>query len=87
MLIEDDFSIKENEATAPTEAEITDHGDIFKEELVLLKIGEILQSQHSGKNPTATYVKVMPSSLLQSDGGVFINMIMVGTFTIGSRVL
>ena len=33
------------------------------------------------------YVKVMPSSLLQSDGGAFIHMIMVGTFTIGSRVL
>ena len=32
-------------------------------------------------------VKVMPSSLLQSDGGAFIHMIMVGTFTIGSRVL
>ena len=34
-----------------------------------------------------TPVKVMPSSLLQSDGGAFIHMIMVGTFTIGSRVL
>ena len=32
-------------------------------------------------------VKVMPSSLLQSDGGAFIHMIMVGIFTIGSRVL
>ena len=28
-------------------------------------------------------VKVMPSSLLQSDGGAFIHMIMVGTFTRG----
>ena len=32
-------------------------------------------------------VKVMPSSLLQSDGGAFIHMTLVGTYTIGSRVL
>ena len=37
--------IKENEAAAPTEVQITDHGDIFKKELVLLKIGEILKTE------------------------------------------
>ena len=45
LLIEDDFSIKENQATAPTDVEITDHRDICKEELVLLKIGEILKTE------------------------------------------
>ena len=45
MLIEDDFSKKENEVTALTEVEITDHGDIFKEEVVLLKIGEIFKTE------------------------------------------
>ena len=32
-------------------------------------------------------VKVMPSSLLQSDGGVVTRMMMVSTFTTGSREL
>ena len=32
-------------------------------------------------------LKVMPSSLLQSDGGAFIHMIMVGTFTKVNAVL
>ena len=60
MLIEDDFSIKENEATAPTEVEITDHGDIFKEELVLLKTGEIPKTEPTfGKEPNCDIEQVI----------------------------
>ena len=45
LLIEDNFDTKKNEATAFTEVEIPDHGEIFKEELVLLKITEILKTE------------------------------------------
>ena len=45
MLIEDDFSTKENEATAPVEVEIIGHGEAFKEELVPLKIGGVLKTE------------------------------------------
>ena len=37
--------------------------------------------------PNEIGVKVMPSSLLQSDGGAFTHMMMVSTFKIGSREL
>ena len=48
--------------------------------------GPFLVVQDKSVESFLASVKVMPSSLLQSDGGAFTHM-MVSTFTIGSREL